>query len=168
MKKLLLSLLLAAALPLAAPRGPGGPPPGGPGAGPGAGGPGGPPPAGQPGSGPDEILKEALGFTDAQLTQLHTLLDARRSANEALRAQIEAAHRALRDAVEAATPDPTAIGNALLAVRNIEKQNQTAQETFRTAFEALLTADQKAKIAEIEALQKALRAGEALRHLGVG
>src|SRR6185369_895308 len=79
MKKLVLTLLLAATLPLAAQRGPGGPPPGGPN----GGGPGGPPAAG-PQQPPDEVLKDVLGLTDAQLAQLHTLLDSRRTAAEAL------------------------------------------------------------------------------------
>jgi len=165
MKKLVLTLLLAAALPLAAQHGPGGPPPGGP-HGPGPGGPG----PGGPAAGalaPDQVLRDVLGFSDAQLTQLKALLDARRSANEALRTQIENAQKALHDAVEAATPNATAIGNAVIAVRNLEKQAQTANDSFKTAFEALLTADQKAKVEQIETVQKALAAGEALKRLGV-
>jgi Spy/CpxP family protein refolding chaperone len=131
------------------------------------GGPGGPPPAGAPGGSPDDVLKEVLGLSDAQITQLHTLLDARRTANETLRTQIEAAQKALKDALDAATPDPTAVGNALLAVRNLEKQIQAANDAFRTSFEALLTADQKAKLEAIETLQKSLRAADALHRLGV-
>src|SRR4029079_15857933 len=71
MKKLCSLLLLVAALPLAAQRGPGGPggPPGGgpPGQGPGGpGGPGGGPP-------PEVVLKEVLGLTEAQLSSIRTL-----------------------------------------------------------------------------------------------
>ncbi|HKC23351.1 MAG TPA: periplasmic heavy metal sensor [Thermoanaerobaculia bacterium] len=158
MKKLALSLLLAAALPLAAQRGPNGPGPNGPG-------PGGPPGAAAPS--PDQILKAVLGLSDAQLAQLHTLLESRRSAAEALRTQADAAGKALQTAVEAATPDPTAVGNALLAVRAVEKQAQAANDAFKAAFAAILTDDQKAKVQQIEAIQTALFAGEALRGLGV-
>jgi len=133
MKKLALSLLLAAALPLAAQRGPNGPGPNGPG-------PGGPPGAAAPS--PDQILKAVLGLSDA-------------------------AGKALQTAVEAATPDPTAVGNALLAVRAVEKQAQAANDAFKAAFAAILTDDQKAKVQQIEAIQTALFAGEALRGLGV-
>ena len=166
MKTLALSLLLAAALPLAAqPRGngPNGGGPPGPGNGPGPGGP--PPVMGAPS--PEEVLKDVLGLSDAQLTQLHTLLDSRRTAGEALRTQLENAHKALHDAVEATTPDPAAVGNAVLAVRGLEKQLQTAGDSFKTAFEALLTADQKAKLEAIAAIQKSLAAADALHRLGV-
>jgi Spy/CpxP family protein refolding chaperone len=162
MKKLVLTLLLAATLPLAAQRGPGGPPPGGPnGAGPGG------PPAAGPQQPPDEALKDVLGLTDAQLAQLHTLLDSRRTAAEALRAQIEAAQKAVHDAVEAATPDPTAIGNAILALQNLQKQVQSANESFKASFTAILTADQKAKYDAIEALLSSLKGAQALQALGV-
>jgi Spy/CpxP family protein refolding chaperone len=157
MKKLALTLLLAAALPLAAQRGPNGPGPNGH--------PGGPPGAGAPS--PDEVLRAVLGFTDAQLAQLHALLDSRRAAGEARRAPLESAHKALHDAVEATTPDPTAIGNAVLAVRALEKQAQAANDAFKTAFAAILTDEQKAKLEQIEAIGNAVRAGEALHSLGV-
>ena len=160
MKKLVLSVLLAATLPLAAQRGPGGPP-----GGPNGGGPGGPPPAG-PQQSPDDVLKDVLGLTDAQLGQLHSLLDSRRTAAETLRTQIDAAQKALHDAVSATTPDPAAIGNAVLALQSLQKQAQSANDSFKTAFQAILTADQKTKVEAIETLLGTLKAAQALQALG--
>jgi Spy/CpxP family protein refolding chaperone len=164
MKTLALSLLLAATLPVAAQRGPGGPPPGGPN-GFGPGGPGGPASAGM--QSPDDVLKDVLGLTDAQLTQLHTLLDSRRSAADALRTQIDAAQKAVHDAVEATTPDAATIGNAVIALQNLQKQVQSGNDYFKTSFAAILTADQKAKYDAIVSLLSSLKGAQALQALGV-
>jgi Spy/CpxP family protein refolding chaperone len=166
MKKLLLSLLLVGALPLAAQRGPGGPPPGGPPpqGGPGAGG----SPPGQPaGPPPEQVLKDVLGLTDDQLAQIHALAQARGTATQALVTQMQAAQQALQTALTAATPDPTAVGNALLAIRNIEKQVEAAGDAFRAGVANVLTADQKAKVEQIKAIDAALHAAGALRGLGL-
>lgn len=152
-KTFLAGLALALALPLSAQPGPGGPPPGGPG------GPGGGPP-------PEVVLKDALGLSDAQLTQLHTLLDARRQAGEALQQQMQAAQQALAEALNAATPDPATVGAKLLAVRAIEKQFQQVGEAVKTGFDAMLTAEQKTKVQGLQSLDLQMRALGALHGIG--
>lgn len=158
---LLTTFLATVAAAQGRPQPPPGPLPGNPGA---PAGPGGPQPQGPP---PDVVLKEILGFTDAQLTQLHALLDTRRLAAEALQQQIGAAERALAEAMRAEHPDPAHLGDLLLAVDHLRTQMRQVDEAFRTGFDSLLTADQKAAIEEIHALQQKLLAGEILRGLGV-
>ncbi len=166
-KTLLLPLLaftLAAALPLAAqagPAGPAGPPPpsaggipGGPGAGP-----GGPP--------PDVVLREILGLTDDQLSAVQALQETRRQTAQPLVQQMGDAQKALGDALKAASPDPAAVGSALLVVESLRKQLGAVDEAFRTGFAALLTADQKARVDSIRSVAAAVRAADALRGLGV-
>lgn len=140
------------------PGGPGGPPPGGPppaGGGPGA-----------PGPSPETVLKEVLGFSDQQLTALQALNEARHQAAQALQQQIADAQRALAEAANAPSPNPTTVGTAFLAVRNLGKQFETIEANYKTGFDGLLTAAQKQKVADIKALQQALGAGEVLRRLG--
>lgn len=135
-----------------APAGPGGP-----------GGPGGP----QQGPPPDQVLKDVLGFTQAQLDSLQQLLQTRGTAVEALVKQLPAAEKALGDAASASTPDPTKVGTAFLAVQAIHKQIDQVNETFKTGFNNLLTADQQAKVAAIKALQANLMAGGVLSQMGL-
>lgn len=133
--------------------------------GPGPGGPGGPqgPQQGPP---PDAVLKEALGFSDAQLQQLQTLLQARGTAMQALQTQIAEAEKAVQTALSATTPDPTAVGTAVIAVKNLRGKGAEIDTAFRGAFEALLTSDQKAKVEAAKGVQAALAIGETLRRLG--
>jgi Spy/CpxP family protein refolding chaperone len=157
MKKtlLLLVLILLAASPLvgqAPPGGPGGPPPGP-----------GPNPQGPP---PDVVLRELLGFSDAQLTALHTLGQARQQAVEALQPQIADAERALGEALKATTPDPLAVGTALLRLEGLRKQHQPIDEAFKTGFANLLTPEQKARVQAMKDVDAAIRGGEALRRIG--
>jgi len=160
MKKTLSFLALAflVALPLAAQPHMGGPNGGPP---PGPGGPGG------PGPDPVAVLKDFLGLSDAQLQQLKTLGDARNQAAQALQQQAMAAQQALGDALNAATPDPAAIGSALLAVRNVEKQFGDIQKAFKTGFEGLLTGDQKTKYASLAAFEATIHALDASHALGL-
>ncbi len=147
-------LTLSLALPLAAQPGP----PGG-GSGGGPGGPGGPP--------PEQVLKDVLGFSDAQVTAFRTLSENHRQAVETLHQQIGEASRALQEAVRAASPNPTQIGTLFLAVNNLQKQFPQIEEAYHNGFAAILTSQQTARVGEIKALQATLQAGEALRRLGV-
>lgn len=151
----ILALALAVATPLAAQQGP---PPGG-----------GPPQAGAPQGGPpaDKVLVDLLGFTEAQLEQLHQLAEARRSAAEALQRQIAEAEKALGTALEAASPDPATVGAALIRVHGLRKQHVTIDEAFRTGFAGLLTTEQKVKVDSIRDVSAAVQAGDALRRIGI-
>ena len=162
MKKLFLGILPAVAfalsLPVLAQNGPQqGPPPGGPG------GPGGP---GQVQPPPEVVLKDVLGLTDEQITAFHTLMQARGTAAEALQTQLQAAQKALGDALKAANPDPANIGTLFLRVDSLQKQFKAIDETFKTGFNNLLTAQQKEKVTQIQALEAQLKAAGALHALG--
>ena len=157
-KALPLGLSLLLATPLFAQMPPGPPPGGQGGSGAPQGGPAGPP--------PDQVLKEALGLTAEQLTSMKTILDAHRTAAEALGRQIGDAQKALGDALNAATPDPTTVGTKLLAVRALEKQGAALRDQLKASLTAIFTADQKAKADAILATESALRAAGALHQLG--
>ena len=145
-------------------------PVGGPGSGPVGPGPGGPGGPGGP-SGPpvpiEQVLKDVLDFTDAQITSFRALADARRTAAETLQPRLGDAQKALGDALNATTPNATTVGTALLTVRDLQKQMQGIDDTFKNGVKALLTAAQKQKLTEIQAFRDLQRAAGALGAIGL-
>lgn len=136
---LLVILILAATTTFAAPRPPVAP--------------AGPPPQQQQGPGPGEVLNpqqlaEFLGLTEAQIAQIAPLREALRATVEPLREQQRENGETLRDAVDAG--DAATAGQMVIANHAIGQQIQAAGATFKTAFEALLTSEQKSKLAIYE------------------
>jgi Spy/CpxP family protein refolding chaperone len=111
--------------------------------------PAGPPPGAQGPQGPIAGYLRCLhvvGLTDVQKADVKALLEASKPGMEALHATLKADREALRTAVTAAAPDPCAIGTAFLRVEaDVEAIGEELKE-LRTAIEALLTAEQKAKL----------------------
>lgn len=111
-------------------------------------------------------LKEALGLTDQQMQQL---LDLRKQAAEDNRAvveQIRAKRQELATLMQAANPDAAKAGQLLVDIKKLEDQRRAKLEEFRTKALALLTAEQKQKLADLE---KALTLGPAARQaVGLG
>lgn len=118
-----------------------------------AGAPSGPPPQQQQGPGPGEILTpqqlaEFLDLTEAQIAQVTPLREALRATVQPLREQQRANGEKLRTAVEAG--DAATAGQMAVANYALGQQIKAAGETFKSAFEALLTSEQKAKLAIYE------------------
>ncbi len=109
----------------------------------------GPAPAGQAPHGPLAGYLRCLrivDLTDVQKADVKGLLEAARPKLEALHVTLKADREALRAAVSATTPDPCAIGTALLKVEADVKAIGEELKAVRTAIEALLTPEQKAKL----------------------
>lgn len=87
-----------------------------------------------------------VGLTDAQKADVRSLLEAAKPGMEALRESLKADRAALRTALAANPPDPCAVGAALLEVEADVKAIREATKELRTAIEALLTPEQKAKL----------------------
>ena len=87
-----------------------------------------------------------VGLTDDQKADVKELLDAAKPEMETLLATLRTDRAALRTAVAAATPDPCAVGAAVLEVEADMKAIREATKELRTAIEALLTPEQKAKL----------------------
>ncbi len=156
-----LALALLVAAPLAA-QGPPGPPPGGPQGGPSA---GGPPSGGPHGISPAQALKDILGLSDEQLASVKTLAETRDQAAQGLQKQLDAAQKALNDALRA--KDAAAVAAALVKLDALRTQLEAIQDTYRVGVEALLTSDQRTKLQAIRETAAALRAVEALRPTGL-
>lgn len=116
---------------------------------------------------PDQVLKEALGLSADQMTSLQRILEERRTAGEALGAQIREAERAFGTLVTSTNPDPAEVGRQFLALEALRKQGATIQERFRSSFDGILTADQKARVTALGALDGQLKGLGALHALGL-
>ncbi len=98
-------------------------------------------------------IRAALGsldLTDAQKTQVRDLLEKQRPVMQGLREQMKADHEALR----AAAADPknlSGIGSAYLKVQKDRETIKAEMTKAREALEALLTPEQKAKLAGFRA-----------------
>lgn len=89
----------------------------------------------------------AIGLTDAQKADIKALLEAEAPTLQALHETMKTDEEAVKTAVEATTPDPCAVGTAVLKVHADREAIQAELETLRTKLEALLTAEQKLKLA---------------------
>lgn len=141
MKRITMSIIvitMIAATAVAAPRGGGRGPAGGP------------PPDMPPG-----VLAEFLNLTDAQKTQVDSLRETMRAATEPLHEQLKANHEQMRAAVEAG--DAAKAGALAVAGHQLAEQIKAARDTFRTAVDGILTADQKAKFAVFQELTELRR-----------
>jgi protein CpxP len=87
-----------------------------------------------------------VDLTDVQKADVRALLEAARPKLEALHVTLRADREALRAAVTATPPDPCAVGTAFLKVEADVKAIGEELKALRTAIEALLTPEQKAKL----------------------
>ena len=124
-----------------------------------------PPPLGGPP--PEYVLKEVLGLSDQQLASVRDLAQARASAADPLRRQLEDRQRVLSDALSSPTPDPGTIGTLVISINAAQKQFGQIEADFRNGFVGLLSDEQKAKLGFIQSAEAALRAAGALHQLGL-
>jgi len=116
---------------------------------------------------PQAILHDVLGLTDAQMGSLQQLEQARQATVQPLLPQLAQAQQAVAAALSADPGDPLAIGNALLAVRDLQRQIEQAQKALDDGFVALLNDTQRTQVQQIHAVEAALHAAQALHALGL-
>lgn len=108
-----------------------------------------------PGAGdrnPLDRLEGALDLSPSQVASLEVLVEQRQTAQEGFRQPMELAREAFQAAVDSG--DPTAIGNAFLAQRELSEQLRAINEEFMAAFRSLLTLEQQEKLDSIEAFSR--------------
>jgi len=111
-------------------------------------------------------LKEALGLSDQQMQQLRDLRKQTAEDNRAVVEQIRSKRQELAALMQSANPDPAKVGQLMVDIRKLEDQRKARVEEFRTKALALLTAEQKQKLADLE---KALTLAPAARQaVGLG
>ncbi len=112
-------------------------------------------------------LKDALGLTDAQIQQLIELRKKMAEENRTLAEQIRAKRLELAELLKAANPDPAKIGQLHLGIQNLHQQRLARLEQLRTQTTAMLTAEQKTKLADLEKAMVSARAARQAVGLGL-
>ncbi len=110
-------------------------------------------------------LKEFLGLTDQQVQQLTDLRKQVAEENRSIAEQIRAKRQEIADLMKSANPDPLKVGQLHVDIKKLNDQRLAKLEAMRTQALALLTAEQKQKLADLEksmALAQAARQAVAL------
>jgi Spy/CpxP family protein refolding chaperone len=93
-------------------------------------------------------MAEELGLSDAQKSQIEALRTKQRETLRPLMESARQAHEAFRSALDAESPDATAVGQAALAMHAAEKQVRAAHEAAFVEVKAILTPEQRQKLEE--------------------
>jgi Spy/CpxP family protein refolding chaperone len=107
-----------------------------------------------------EALKSYLGLTDAQVEQMRTLRKQRAEEMQAQSAKVRAKALELRQLVQSASPDAAKVGALTLELKQLRETTAASRSGLSDQVKAILTADQKAKLA---ALEEAVKLGPAAR-----
>lgn len=108
-------------------------------------------------------VKDFLGLSDQQVQQLVEMRREEQQVLQPLRQQVREKAQALREAQQAATPNPTTVGQLILDLQSLRKQVAAVNESYHTKALSLLDATQKEKLANLEqAIQRANRARPAI------
>lgn len=108
-------------------------------------------------------LAEYLGLTAEQRERLSTLRTEHQKVTEPLRSEGRELHEKLRSALDAKDPDPTAVGHAMLAVRQHGEKMRASADDFRKRMKGELTAEQQQKFDAFEAARRVGRAAHGRR-----
>jgi Spy/CpxP family protein refolding chaperone len=95
-------------------------------------------------------LRRVLALTDTQAKDIAALQKSHREAAFPLRQELRARNNELRTALDADEPNPTAIGQLVLARRGITNQLRTLRIKLRGDIAAVLTPEQKQKFEQLK------------------
>jgi Spy/CpxP family protein refolding chaperone len=116
---------------------------------------------------PVQVLTRFLQLTEQQVADLRALLEVRKDVVEPLMKQIPEKEKELRDLLNAAGPEPAAVGRVTIAIHDLRRQVEEARKDFAAGFEALLTADQKTRVNAARQAARLQPVVGALRDLGI-
>jgi Spy/CpxP family protein refolding chaperone len=114
-----------------------------------------------------EAVIKFLELTPEQVTAWDTLLETRRALVEPLRAELQATEKDLHDLLQTENPDPAAVGTLVLKAKGLREQIAAANQAYVDGFEALLTAEQAAKLALLRRAERAQPLFPAFRLFGL-
>ncbi|OLD57897.1 MAG: hypothetical protein AUI54_01000 [Acidobacteria bacterium 13_1_40CM_2_56_5] len=92
---------------------------------------------------PTALLKAALNLTDAQVDAVKALIATRQQQTEAIRTETQQKRQALDAVLNVASPNPTDVGNAAIALRASENKLSAERDWFLTELKKLLTGAQQ-------------------------
>ena len=98
---------------------------------------------------PPERLLENLGITDVQAEQITQLREEAKSILGALHEEQKGYRQQLKTLLESEAPNPTDVGNAVIATRTLREEIGATQKSFREAFHGILTLEQQEALEEM-------------------
>ena len=100
-----------------------------------------------------------LGLTDDQKAKIVAILQAQKEAGQTLASKLRTDGQALKELAGAATPDPSAVGNAFLTLKADREAARAMADGILTDVKAVLTPEQVAKLDAYLAALRHLRKG---------
>jgi Spy/CpxP family protein refolding chaperone len=122
-------------------------------------------PAGPP-PGP-QALQSFLGLTGQQMTQLRQLQQQRVQAERPVMQQINTKQQELNQLLATSGADPAAVGRLVIDIANLRQSLPQAGQGLQEQALAVLTPDQKAKLAQLQDAQKLMPAINQAAALGL-
>ena len=95
-------------------------------------------------------VQSYLNLTDAQISALQQLRQSERAALKPIFQQIGPLHESLRAQSQSDGADATAVGKLVLSIQSLEQQAAPIRSSYQQQALAVLTADQKTKLAALE------------------
>jgi Spy/CpxP family protein refolding chaperone len=95
-------------------------------------------------------VQSYLNLTDAQISSLQQLRQTEMAALKPIFQQIGPLHESLRAQSQSSGADATAVGKLVLSIQSLEQQAAPIRSSFQQQALAVLTADQKTKLAALE------------------
>ena len=128
-----------------------------------------PGPRGERQRGPQvDQIKSYLGLSEEQIQQFQTLRQSFRESVRTIMEETRAKRQQLREELARESPSPTIVGDLTVQLRQVRQQVGEKREEFGEQARALLTEEQKAKLAALEeakALLPAIREAQGLQLL---
>jgi Spy/CpxP family protein refolding chaperone len=122
-----------------------------------------PGPDGPGGTGPRmdraQGMARVLGLSEPQKDKVRQVMEGRRGEHEALREKLEKNQGEMKEALEAANPDPLAVGELAIEGHRLREQGRALREAQDEAVRAILTPEQQARFDAMKALRDEGRRG---------
>ena len=112
---------------------------------------------------PGAGIQNALGLSDAQVATIKSLVQNSQTQFQTLQNDIKQKRQTFETIINGASPNPTDVGNAALALHASENARKTAETALLNQVKQQLTADQQQKLDTIIAA-----GGRGLGFLGLG
>src|SRR5689334_523260 len=91
-------------------------------------------------------LKNALGLTDAQVTAVNNLAQNEKTRVQSIMTDIQQKRQTLNTLLNAASPNPTDVGNAAITLHAAEAKLAPERDYFISQLKTLLTGEQQQKL----------------------
>jgi len=97
------------------------------------------------------VLQERLNLSEAQTSQVKDLIEARRSRLESIREETRPKFRQLMSLLSKPNPDPTAVGQAAIALKQVHEKAVAEQASMEKGFMNILNDKQRQAVNDAKA-----------------